>query len=58
MLFIVFFYENEWRNDATEKILIAFFMHLQIIKIREFRKMGKITKRRKMSFLLNKRRNI
>ena len=43
---------------ASDKVNIAFLKSLQIVKIRDSRKVTKITKRRKMSFLLNKCLNI
>ena len=39
---------------ASAKKVIAFFMHLHMVKIREFWKIRKITERRRMPFLLNK----
>ena len=43
---------------AKAKVIIAFFMHLQIVRIRETRKVIKVTIGRKMSFLLMKCRSI
>ena len=39
-------------NVANAKVIIAFFIHLRIVKVREIRNVKNITKRRKMSFLL------
>ena len=44
--------------DIFAKIIIAFFIHLQIVKIRTATKVTKITKIRKLSSLLNRCRNI
>ena len=37
---------------ASAKVIISFFLHLHIVKIREIRNVKNITTRRKMSFLL------
>ena len=46
------------RIVASAKVIIAFFIHLHIVKIRETRQVTKIIERRRMSFLLNKCLNI
>ena len=43
---------------ASAKVFIAFFIHLRILKIKDVKNVRKITKRRKTSFSLNRRRNI
>ena len=37
---------------AKAKVIIAFFIHLHIVKIREIRNVENFTKRRKVSFLV------
>ena len=46
------------RIVASAIIFIAFPVHLHIVKIRETKNVKNITKRRKMSFLLNRCLNI
>ena len=43
---------------TSAKTIIAFFIHMHILKIKETKNMKNITKRRKMSFFLNKCLNI
>ena len=42
---------------ASAKVILVFFIHLHTVKIRETKNVRKITKRGKMSLLLNKCRN-
>ena len=59
MLIILFFYENDQKNIfASSQFIIAFFIQLHIVKIRETKNVKNMTKRRKMSFLLNNCLNI
>ena len=46
------------RVVASAKVIIASFIQLQVFKIREAKKVRKLTKKRKMSFLLNKCLNL
>ena len=46
------------RVVASAKVIIAFFTHLYIVKTRETRKVTKITKRKRISFLLSNYPNI
>ena len=47
MLIIIFFYELIRNIVANAKVIIAYFIHLHIVKIREIRKVKTVTKRRK-----------
>ena len=46
------------KTVASTKAIILFFMHLYSVRVREARKVRKFMKRKTMTFLLSKLRNL
>ena len=57
VFYIKFFCKNNHKSVASTKAIV-FFMHLYSVRVREAGKVGKFMKRKILSFLLSKIRNL